>query len=214
MSRCWVCESKDLSWISGAHCPRRPLGCLPMWGPFPQPRPFHFSANISICFHQQLSEMPADFFAFLAVRRKISLSTGSFPADQLSNALHRPAVLFGKPAFPASCRPCVFLAAGTHCWPTLTPTPLLHSQPASPQPFAVWQRGIFALLSVLITAHSSSLFLFIPSLCPFHRGLKFSESDESSPLTSKRKWRKCYLIPLQEWILGQHPSKMYYICPV
>lgn len=60
-------------------------------------------------------------FAFLAVRRKVSLSTGSFPADQLSNALHRSCsplwkeVLPGQACSPASCG----LACSWQCRPVL-----------------------------------------------------------------------------------------------
>ena len=65
VSRRWVSQSKDLGWFSRADCARNPLWCLLAWGMFSQLRPFHFLADISICFHQQFSEMPTDFLLFL-----------------------------------------------------------------------------------------------------------------------------------------------------
>lgn len=89
--------------------------CLLAWGMFFQLSPFHFLANISICFHQQFT----DFFSFLVVRRKVSLSIGNFPADQLSNALHRPAVLLGKRSSQPghSSQPAAGPASSWQCGP-------------------------------------------------------------------------------------------------
>lgn len=139
------------------------------------------------------------FFAFLAVRRKVSLSTGSFPADQLSNALHRPAVLFGKRSFPArselpaSCRTCMFLAVWALCWPTVTPTPLLHTQPASPPTFSVCTltKGFYLYLQFISSSFS---FHFVHLM----RGCAFLSLMKAPHWLPTENIIKCYLISQQE----------------
>lgn len=132
-------------------------------------------------------------FAFLAVRRKVSLSTGSLPADQLSNALHRPAVLFGKRSFPA--RPAPQPAVGSRVPGSAGPlransnTSTSCAQPACcPQTVCCMTEREFCFNCNPYCCTLFISFALFPSLCPFNKGLGFSKFDESCPLISKRMY--------------------------
>lgn len=196
ISRCWVFEGKNPSCLLGRPSSQpsmvSPHMALPAKG-----------ANTSICFHQQLSEMPTDLLLFLQWERKflfplaaflliswVMLSTGLL--SSLERGPSRPGLL------PSQLWARVFLAVQAHCRPTVTPPPPLHSQPAALRLFAALQRENFALIAILIAAHCSSLLLFFPHFVHLIKEWDFLSLMKAAHWLPRECIIEYYLIFLQE----------------
>lgn len=211
IGRCWVSQRKGLGQFCRAHCPRHPLWCLLAWGCFPSwalSTSWPTSPSVSISSSQifLLCLLWEGKFLFpLAVFLLISwvmLSTGLLSCwkEVLPSQVGAPSQLQDL-WVPGSVGP-VLAKSNTYtsspcaaCWP-----PNLPCLQCDKEGFS---------LSALITAHSSSLLLFLICFVHLIRGWALMKPT----LTSKRKCYKVLSDISTRVIFGQHPSKTYDICP-